>query len=472
MPITRRQFLKRATLATAGTVMAPSLFGNPWVRKAFADTIGDRYLVILFLDGGNDGLNTIVPIGNEGGLRAAYDLFRTSGGGGINIAPGALSVPSLAMNDPNTGAALGFHPGLASLATMYDAGDLAVIQGCGYPDYSLSHDEARVIWQSGNPLGVGTIASTGWCGRHLAFEYGPTDIPAVTIDNVIARELRQFTTSVLAIPRLSRFGFPFDDYDEDDIPLVDAAYVDMHAQAAGSDQELVALLGNAGKATADSTKSYPPLDSLYTTDRAAWNSAYSGLSSSTARDLREVAKIIYGVHTGQPGVAARFFQVDNGGYDTHADQGAGETNGRHYSLLAEVGDAIKLFFDDMNDMGIGNKVTMVVWSEFSRRIPQNSNGTDHGSQGPMFVIGEPVTGGIYGNHPNINEAALDNSENTVYSQDAGNGFRSTDFRDVFGTILKHWTNMSDANIQSFVLPLDTGPAADYWTVKNFDMGFL
>jgi uncharacterized protein (DUF1501 family) len=111
----------------------------------------------------------------------------------------------------------------------------------------------------------------------------------------------------------------------------------------------------------------------------------------------------------------------------------------------------------------------VVWSEFSRRVPQNDNGTDHGSQGPMFVVGGSVVGGVYGRHPDI--ANLDDNENTVYSQAAG-PHRSTDFRDVFGTILKHHVNMAQTDILTQVLPLDAGNPADFWTTANFDLGFL
>ena len=127
--------------------------------------------------------------------------------------------------------------------------------------------------------------------------------------------------------------------------------------------------------------------------------------------------------------------------------------------------------DDLTDMGAADKVVVLVWSEFSRRVNQNDNGTDHGSQGPMFVVGGLVNGGVYGNHPNINQAAQDDDGNTVYSQAAGS-FRSTDFRDVYGTILKHWLCMSPTDISSYVLPLDSGPAGTYWTSANFDMGFL
>src|SRR6185503_16876565 len=161
-------------------------------------------------------------------------------------------------------------------------------------------------------------------------------------------------------------------------------------------------------------------------------------------------------------------------YDTHSDQGAAETDGQHYSLHAEVGNAIRLFWEDLATMGPGgsniqNKVCILVWSEFSRRIPQNDNGTDHGSQGPMFVIGGTVNGGVYGNHPNIDDLALDNNGNTPYSQAAG-AYRSTDFRDVYGTILKHWLNMPAGSIPA-VLPADGGDPDLYWTSPDFDMGF-
>ena len=473
MMMTRRQFLKRVGYAMAGALVLPNLFDNPLVRNAFADTIGDRYLVNLFLDGGNDGLNTIIPMDDSAGLRSAYESARLTGNGGLRIEPGEMFVPTVPMNDPGSGTQLGFHPGLSGLGELYNAGNIAVIQGTGYPDYSLSHESSRVIWQTANPLGLMTIANSGWMGRHLGLEYDPQDIFGVTINNSVATEMKTTDTSVLAIRRLNRFGFPIDDYNENDETIYTESFNDLYTSASGSDQSLVNLIGNTGSATYTSTQSYPLLHDNYINDRGGFNSAYSALRTSMAYDLREIAKIIYGVSSGEPGVSARFFQCRNGGYDTHADQGNADPNGRHYNLLAEVADAISLFFQDLNDMGVGSKVILVVWSEFSRRIPQNNDGTDHGSQGPMFVIGQSVNGGIYGNHPNIDPLALDRRENTVYSQATNDDFRSTDFRDVFGTVLKRWVNMDEADILSDVLPIDVlTPAANYWTVQNFDMGFL
>jgi len=189
--------------------------------------------------------------------------------------------------------------------------------------------------------------------------------------------------------------------------------------------------------------------------------------------------VIYGVDKGiYSGVNARFFQVSNGGYDTHSGQGAANPSDQHFRLHAELAASIKVFFDDVADMlGSENKLCILVWSEFSRRIQQNGNGTDHGSQGPMFVIGgngpgSTFHGGVYGNHPNLAASAWDDNGNTEYRQDAAGGFRSTDFRDVYGTVFQHWLNMPPGMIVPGVLPIDAGPAATYWAAPDLDSPFL
>jgi uncharacterized protein (DUF1501 family) len=468
MAITRRQFITRTGLATAGTLLGPRLFENPFVRQAMADTIGNRYLVVLFLDGGNDGLNTVVPY-SSGALRTAYNGYRSN----LNLSQSVLSSHTIG-NDPATGTQLALHPGLARLRQLYSAGKVAVIQGCGYPDYSLSHEEARTIWQTANPLGASSLTGTGWVGRHLVGEYGGSQVPAVCISSRVEPEFRQTATSVLAIERLEDFGFPYDDFNGGDQPAKRAAFQQLYGQAAGNAQAIRSYVGSTGLATLLSSERYPQAHDLWEAERAqSVKDSYDAVDRSLARDLREVSKIIYAQE--RPGgavanVNARFFQVGNGGYDTHSDQGAGQPDGQHYGLLQEIGDSIKAFYDDLSSMGAASRVCIVVWSEFSRRIPQNDNGTDHGSQGPMFVIGGSVNGGVYGRHPNL--SSLDDDENTVYSQAAGGQYRSTDFRDVYGTVLKRWVNMSQSSILTNVLPLDGGNPADYWTVANFDMGFL
>lgn len=492
MALTRRQFLHRGGIAAAGGLLGPRLFGNPFLQRAMAQTIGDRYFISLYLNGGNDGLNTVVPYDNgSGSLRTHYAAARNTGAGGILLDDGPGSgttegldqaMPSAPFLDPNTGAQLSFHPGLQAFRDFYDAGNLVVIQGCGYPEPNLSHDVATSIWETGDPLGA-LSTSKGWAGRHLEAEYNPTDIPAVSIANLIAGELQQTGTSVLAIQRLSRFGFPFDDeYGDDDAAKL-AAFEALYAHAANTGIGTEQFIGNSGIATAQAAQSYPQLHGDYRTERPIFDALYdneaAGGRTSMSRDLREVAKIIYGVAKGEPNINARFFHVGNGGYDTHSDQGGGQTDGRHYSLHREVASAVKIFFDDLADMAQGQtdgrqnlpeKVCIMVWSEFSRRVIQNDNGTDHGTTGPMFLIGHGVNGGVVGNHPNIDPLVIENyNGNSPYSQAVADPFRSTDIRDVYGTILKHWLNVPVPAI-NLLLPVDTIPdPAEYWTVADFDL---
>src|SRR6185503_11666092 len=151
MAITRRQFIKRTGFATAGALFGPSLFGSPFVRQAMASTIGNRYLIAFFLDGGNDGFNTVIPVsdGTLGGtLRTAYENARGTGGGGLRLTTGDLSLSGIGA-DFQTNTPLALHPGFrgfqgfdgvtagdGGLKALYDAGDVAVVQGCGYSNYS------------------------------------------------------------------------------------------------------------------------------------------------------------------------------------------------------------------------------------------------------------------------------------------------------------------------------------------------
>jgi len=469
MAISRREFLQRTGIVTAGTLFGPRLWGDPFARAALAQSLGDRYFVSLFLNGGNDGLNTVVPFNDgpampsimDGGLRTAYNGARDT----LRLQTSDLAAVQID-DDPVTGTELALHPSLVGIKDLYDRGVVAVIQGCGYPQPNLSHEASTRKWQTGQP--IGPVGANGWIGRYLAANYGSHQIPAVTAANTIAGELRQTTTSVLGIDRLDRFGFPRDNFAPSDYAAKDAAFTTMYADAASSLQNFEQRVGAIGDATFAATQLYPVLYGDYVAARPGFNSAYNTNVTSTKRRMRDIAAYILGTENGK--IDSRFFQLSLGGFDTHSDQGT--LAGAHNRRLGEFGDAFKLFYDDIEDMGVANKVCLIVWSEFSRRVPQNSNdGTDHGTQGPMFVIGGGVNGGVFGAHPDINESALNSQGNTPYSQDPADPFRSTDFRDVYGTILKHWFQLANPATS---LPPDN-PAFDpnrYWLVPNFDMGFL
>src|SRR5262249_22191776 len=155
-----------------------------------------------------------------------------------------------------------------------------------------------------------------------------------------------------------------------------AAFNALYQLAAPEAQATLKYIGNNGIATLVAAESYPPLHQDYEDDRSAFSDLYGEINRSTARDFRQIAKIIYGLERGVPNVAARFFEVSNGGYDTHGDQGAAENDGQHYQLHAEISAAIKVFRDDLVDMGevlysdptaIWNRTAIMVWSEFARR---------------------------------------------------------------------------------------------------------
>ncbi len=475
MAITRRQFLKRSGVA-AGAMASAGLFTNPLVRRAFAE-IDDKYLVVIFLDGGNDGLNTVVPSGNANyNLRDAYQAARTLGPGGLQLSSGQLAGTSFG-TDANTATPIALHPGLSGLKylqTTYNK--VAVIQGCGYPDYNLSHEVSRQIWQTGYPF---SPIQNGWVGRHLHDQYTLMQIPAVCVSNSIAPEFRTTGTNVLAISRLSNFRFPYDrDHNPDNLNKDDAFNL-LYGAAEGSAHALSKVVGSVGKSTLLATQSYRSLAGDWNSARSdtiknSYIDSINDYGSGIATRLREVSRMIYGVETGATGVDCHFFQLSNGGYDTHSDQGTNGANEQHYGLHRELGDAIKVFYEDMIDLGTESRVCIVVWSEFSRRIEQNDSGTDHGSQGPMFVVGGAVNGGLYGNHPDIRANSLDDQGNTNYTQssDPSDAFVSTDFRDVFGTILLNWVDMDLGDVQA-LLPTDPFVDPDhYWLTQNFNMGFL
>lgn len=473
MSISRRQFMGRSAAALAGASLGPSLFGRPLVRQAVAQTLGDRYLVVVFLDGGNDGLNSVIPLDDTAGFRSAYETFRQIGSGGLQISLDSTVVPDTPLIDPATGTRFGLHPALAPFGRLYDAGKLAIVQGVGYPDYSLSHNESSKIWKTGNPARRPALGDTGWVGRHLAGDYGPDTIPAVASASSIPGEMNQGRTNVLAIDNLAGFGLALDDYefDLDEVVRWGENYLSIVDEQAASPQPTAGYLGRVARAYVEASRDYRFLWSLYDEARYPFSARYSDLNSRFAIRLRDIAMVMHGVATGVPGVDPRLFQCARGGFDTHSNQGSVGDGSLHQQLLEDVATPMEVFMEDLEIMGLADKTTIVVWTEFGRRVPQNANGTDHGSQGPMFVIGGSVNGGIYGNHPNIVGSALDGSGNTPYSQGAGT-FRSTDFRDVYGTILKHWLNMSESAILTDVFPPDIGDAESYWTTHDFDLAFL
>jgi uncharacterized protein (DUF1501 family) len=361
--------------------------------KALADTPlpglpgGDnRTLVIVNLQGGNDGLNCVVPHGNS-----QYYAMRPS----LAIAQNQV----LAINDQ-----VGFNPAMKSFKDMYDKGMIAVVQGVGYPDPDHSHFRSTEIWQTAAP---DKYLHTGWLGRYLDDANLPADnlFNGVALSQVLPEVMVAGKTDVPAIPSERGYGLISDRNSasrqtytqvvrDTRLPfqspyLSHIMEIEDHAQR-GS-QELPKLIGGYKTSAA-----YP--------------------ATPLGRSLSLAAQII-GSKLG-----TKVIYVSHGSFDTHFAQVATQNR-----LLGELSDGLKAFYDDLAAHGNDTSVLTMTFSEFGRRIQENgSRGTDHGEASPLFLMGGGVKGGLYGTHPDLGDTNMGNLKFT------------TDFRSVYATVLERW----------------------------------
>ena len=345
----------------------------------------DRVLVVVNLQGGNDGLNCVVP--------HADDRY-------YQLRPG-IAVPKndvLRIDDR-----IGFNPNLKSFKDMYDKGQIAVVQNVGYPNPDHSHFRSTEIWQTAVP---DKYEHTGWLGRYLddsglpktnlfngvavapvlpeAFVASHTDVPAVAQIGGYGLASDRNTAARDAYAKIVGDGMPFSSpY------LAHVAEIEDHAQR-GS-EELPKML-------------------------AGYKPAGSYPATPLGRSLSLAAQII-GSKTG-----TRVIYVQHGSFDTHVNQKAVQDR-----LLGQLSDALKAFYDDLSAHGNEGRVLTMTFSEFGRRIAENaSHGTDHGEASPLFLIGGGVKGGVYGAYPDLAQT------------NEGNVRFQTDFRSVYATILERW----------------------------------
>jgi uncharacterized protein (DUF1501 family) len=414
MTITRRQFLRRSAL-TAAAVTAP----HPVMRAMFGIGVAhaapsDAIFVLVQLEGGNDGLNTVVPI--DGAQRTLYQTKRPT----LGIPTADLAATEIDA-DPTHGNRLALHPSMTALSALYDAGKVAVVNGVGYANQSLSHFRSEDIWFGGIPSNA--PFATGWFGRHLDATTSPADIVAVCMNEIMNPLFLSTGSNVLAVRRLSDFVIP-DDPEYPDLAAKKAALQAMYAVESDplETSDLQLNIGTGGDAMLGKIDVYALVDT-------SWPSNLNGQSNQLANRLKEVASIIrYDASSPPSPTGARFFHVRLGGFDTHTQQGT--LIGAQPVRLQRVSDAIAAFYEDMVDLGVANKVVILTFSEFGRRAAESGGiGTDHGAAAPLFVVGDPVAGGIYGGVPDLGD--LDGSGNLKYH---------TDFRRVYATIIDDWLN--------------------------------
>jgi uncharacterized protein (DUF1501 family) len=381
--VTRREFLKTAAvyssiglapafLTRAAEIAAPAIEG-------FKD---DRILVVVQLGGGNDGLNTVVPHSNDTYYRLRPQI-------------GLKKDQIIRINDD-----LALNNRLADLMRLYDDGNVALIQGVGYPNPDRSHFRSMEIWHTASDSDA--YYGTGWIGRYFDNCCSGSARPQAGV--AIGGERPQ------AFEGEKGFGVAFDN------PM---RYGWQPGKATDTKENFERL--NAQKAA-----SHSALDFLrHTTSNAIMSSyevhaaaEHAGLKTGGrgGDPLQTVAAMIRG------GLATRIYYVATSGFDTHANQVA-----THDNLLGRFGESVRKFQQTLESDGTADRVLTLVFSEFGRRVQQNaSGGTDHGTAAPMFLIGKRVNAGIYGDLPNLDDL------------DRGDLKYEIDFRSVYASVLSDW----------------------------------
>jgi uncharacterized protein (DUF1501 family) len=420
MTITRREFLRRSALLGAA-VTAPhpllrAMLGAGVAHAAPANAI----LVLVQLEGGNDGLNTVIPSA-AGAQRTTYDTKRPN----LGVPLANLGTTGIGSSG---GTALALHPTMTALKSLFNAGKVAVVNGVGYPNQSLSHFRSEDIWFGAlDPTAMPSDNfTTGWFGRYLdSGGFGPSAIVAVDVNETQNPIFVSESSNVLAVRRISDFVIPDDplypDYAAKKAAL-QAAYA-IEADPLETDGVQLSI-GTSGDAMLGKIDIYANVDT-------SWGSNLNGIGGSLGNSLKQVSSIIrYDTLGMGPATGARFFHVRLGGFDTHTQQQADLLTGAQPVRLQRVSDSLQAFYDDMVDLGVSRDVLMVTFSEFGRRVAENGSGTtagtDHGAASPLFVVGDPVVGGLYGTFPNLNDL------------DGGNTKWNVDFRQVYATIIDKW----------------------------------
>ena len=433
--LTRRRLLQGG-MAGLASIYAPKALGweSVWESVAEAAT-GQNCLVMIYLAGGNDGLNTLVPAG--GADYSSYVAKRpvlsrgqgaTSGGrvgsqplagaGGAQLAFSNVVVSTGGGGD-NGDASFGFD-------VLYGDGsggagsNLAVLPAVDVPNYSLSHFDNSDVWFSGST----SASTTGWLGRWIDRNGSATNpLQAISIDNALSKAIRTQVNPVCAIPSLSALGFTMNASGGYASPSGDASHVDINARM----RELSAFppgdpanlpLARSRGTFGIAVDAYQAGKALGPLPAPVGYPANATSSSSLSGKLRLAAHLL-GANLG-----TRVITIHWGGFDTHGGQLAAQD-----PQLTELSRALGAFQADLATRGIEQNVSTMVFSEFGRRVAENgSAGTDHGAGGLMMVAGSGVRGGLASQWPGCTDANLLK----------GNLAIPTNFRSVYGSIVGEW----------------------------------
>ena len=367
----RRNFLALTGTFTGGSLLLPNFLYSFGSQTNLV--LGEQSIVFVQLNGGNDGLNTFIPFED-----ALYYNLRSS----ISISKSEVL---------NSSKGMAFHPELKGFAAMQQSGDLSVIQNVGYPNPVRSHFRSQEIWQTAPTQQE--YLNDGWLGRYLDLqckEHQPT--AGINIDNIDNLALKGEEPNSITVKDPNRFRTKSKAENDDQLsnnPQLDFVRKVANSVVEGSDDIQKAL---AKSAVSDVV--YP--------------------KTGLAKNLEWISKLIKG------NLNSKVYYTSLGGFDTHDNQLA-----IHKNKLTELNDAVFSFYEDLKESQQLQNVTVVVFSEFGRRVKDNGRGTDHGTAAPMFVIGGNNRGKIIGRNPNLSD--LDN----------GDLKHEIDFRSVYASILKN-----------------------------------
>jgi uncharacterized protein (DUF1501 family) len=404
MRVSRRLFIRDGVATVTLGLSAPAFLS----AIAQAQILTSRRLVVVYLGGGNDALNTLIPYQDT----QYYNRRPT-----IAIPAGQV----LQVGADASGRALGLHPRLGGLRNVFNEGRLALVQRTGYQNSSRSHFEATDIFGTANPQ---SSSGSGWLGRYLDTLPRPVDaLAAWNTTSDTPRALVSGRTGVPAISNASTYKFAS--------PNSGRAATEERAAA-----QAMAANPSPGRphlAFVNSTSR----SAIETIDRAAAAIAYTPTvtypNNGFGLALRTVAGAIVN------GIGSRVYWVQTGGYDTHSEQGA--AGGSYGNLMGTLGDGLWAFYRDVQNRGLANDTTVIVFSEFGRRISENgSGGTDHGAAGVMMVLGGSVRGGLHGT------SAILQPGNPTLENNSGDVRYETDFRSVYARVLDQWLGVDSVPI--------------------------
>jgi len=400
MSVTRREFVKGGVSAFTFTFAAPAFLSD----LAIAQGQARRNLVVLYLSGGNDALSTLIPYQD-----AQYYARRPT------LAVPASSV--LQIGSDSAGRALGLHPRLGGLRSIFNAGRLAIVQRTGYSNSSRSHFLGTDIWSTADP---GSPQGAGWLGRYLDTLPPPVDpLTAWSTARETPRTLLARTVGVPSIPNVAQYAFASPNGGADaESARQSATRMSSHLPVGQPHLAFVNATAQAAFATLDRVAQV-----------ATYVPSVAYPNNGLAQALRTVAGAMV------RGVGTRVFWVQTGGFDTHALQRTNLANGTYANLMGTLDGALSAFYADLLNQGLLGDTLVIQFSEFGRRVSENgSEGTDHGAAGLMMAMGGGVRGGLYGTAADLRAAP----DNPTLENNGADVRHETDFRAVYASVIDRW----------------------------------